>query len=113
MGEMNVHKVTLSTGKEILLREVKIKDQELAAQAAAGVAGSDNNLTLALAMQKEMLKMLITQVDGSKPAPAQLEDLDGLFSYSEYMQLVSVLGKLTGDESLGNAQIELVVSGEQ
>ena len=113
MGELNVHKVTLSSGKVVLLREVKIKDQELAAQAASSRAGEDNKLALAIGMQKEMLKMLIVQVDGSQVTPVQLEDLDAVFSYAEYMQLVNVLGKLTGDESLGNAQIELVTSGEQ
>lgn len=108
-AEISVHKVTLGSGKVVLLREPKIKHQELALSAVAEKAGGNQMLAATLA-QKELVKMLIVQVDGKAPNNQEKEDLDGLFSLREYGQLVQVLGKLTGDD-LGNFQIEFVASG--
>lgn len=114
MSDIMVHKVTLSSGKVVLIRDLKIKDQDMAIQAAAQRAGSENQMALAAAMQKEMLKMLIVKVDEKAVKPIELEDLDSLFSYQEYMQLSQVLNKLTGgDEKMGNFKTELVTSGAQ
>lgn len=110
--EVLVHKVTLGSGKIVLLREMKIKDQELGAKAAANKVGSDNKFAIAIAMQQEFLKMLIVQIDGEKPDKAKLENLDAVFSYSEYQQLVQALDKITGGaEDLGNFQMEFSSSG--
>lgn len=110
MEKLNVFKVTLSSGKVVLLRELKIKHQELAAMAAAPKAAGDTTL-FALLSQKELLKQLIVQVNGKPVKPAQLEDLDGLFSFVEFNQLNQALNKLGGDDA-GKYQLEVVTSGD-
>ena len=111
--KLNVFKVTLSTKKVVLLREVKIKHQELAAMSASPKSGGDNTV-FAILMQKELLKQLIVQVNGKAVKPMELEDLDNLFSFSEYTQLNQVLNKVTGigEDTLGKFQIEVVNSGD-
>ena len=56
MAEM-VHKVVLSTKKEVLLREMKIKFQNLALK-AVGNRGGENNMLTASLMQQELLKII-------------------------------------------------------
>ena len=55
---MKVIKVTLSTKKVVLLREMKISDQETAAQEVSHRADGDANL-MGLFMQKALVKNLI------------------------------------------------------
>lgn len=111
MSGINVHKVILGTQKVVLLRDIRIRDQEIAAKAVGSRAG-DNSLAMATMMQKELLKLLIVEIDGKKIAPNLLEDLDALFTFQEYMQLAKVVAKLMGDEGeLGNFKVELVASG--
>ncbi len=52
--QVSVYKVTLSSKKVVLLRELKIKHQELAAQAASPKSNGDTTL-FALLSQKELL----------------------------------------------------------
>lgn len=88
-----VHKVTLSTGKIVLMREPKIKHQELAAK-AVGRRHEDTPTAQQMAIQNELLKIAIAQVDGADfKAEA---DLDSWFSMAEYNQLLKVLGQLCG-----------------
>lgn len=113
MSTQMVNKVTLSTGKVVLLREMKIKHQEQAAQLAAPKAG-DNTTLLTLHMQKELLKLLIVQIDGSTPKQNSLENLDDIFTMQEYGQLLKVLRKILGEEAdMGNFQLEVVSSGDK
>lgn len=98
-----VTKVTLSSNKVVLLREPRIADQELAAQAAARTIKSDNPVALAIGMQKELIKQLVVQIDEKQPRPSELEALDNFFSYREYMELASVVSKVAGlGEIAGN-----------
>jgi hypothetical protein len=112
MSTMNVVKATLSTGKVVLLRELKIKHTELAAQEVAPRAGGDPNV-LSLLMQKALAKQLIVQVDEKKPSASELEDMDELFSFAEYGQVLQVVGQLAGADGLGKPRIELVSSGSK
>jgi hypothetical protein len=114
MSEMLVHKVTLSSGKKVLLRPIKIRDQELAAQAAANSVGSDNQVALAVVMQKELVKLLLVQIDEKAPSAAEREDLDSLLEFQEYTQVTQVVQKLMGvDQQQGNLKTELVSSGSK
>jgi hypothetical protein len=109
---MDVYKVKLSTGKEVYLRQIKIKDQEMAAKAAGRSSDGDNKIAMAIAMQKELIKILLTQIDGKPLKAVEKEDLDSLFSYQEYMQLMSVVGKITDTGDMGNEPaIEIMHSG--
>lgn len=113
MAETFVTKVTLSSKKIVLLREPKIKDQELAAKAAASQVGENSNTALAMAMQKEMLKMLTVQIDGKDVKPVQLEDLDSVFNYRDYSELSKVVQQLMGYDGKdeGNVKVELTKHG--
>ncbi len=111
MSKLSVHKVTLSTKKEVLLRELKISHQELAMQNAAQKAG-DSPLLFAGSAQKEMLKVLLHSVDGKELTAAQREDLDSLFNFPEYMQLMDVMGKLMGTDEKSKPKIEFAKGGE-
>lgn len=113
MAEVFVTKVTLGSKKIVLLREPKIRDQELAAQAASAIVGAEANpIALAMVMQREMLKNLIVQVDEKKVKPSELENLDDVFSYPEYTQLSQVIQKLTGiGADQGNVKTELTKYG--
>lgn len=110
MTEEFVHKVTLSTGKVVLLKPMKIKYQNLAIQAVGKKAGDNQNLAGAL-IQTELLKILISQVDGKALDPKQMEDLDAIFEYAEYQQLLKVLNKLAGGEQEGESMTETVSIG--
>jgi hypothetical protein len=113
MSEVFVHKITLSTGKVVLLRDPKIKDQELATQAASSKVKGDNAFAYGFALQKEMLKMLLVQINDKKPSAVEVEDLDGLFTYAEFMQCLKVVAKVAGleDTEMGNFKIELQKHG--
>jgi len=112
MERTMVHRVTLGTGKVVLLRDLMIKHQDLAISAASRRVSSDNKAELAVAMQKELIKLLVVQIDSKQPTAIEMENLDGVFTYGEYMQLVQVLEKLTGGFSeMGNFQIEMLPSG--
>ena len=106
-----VHKVTLSTKKEVLLREFKIKHQRLAAQSAGGKSG-DNMNVLGVTMAEEILKLLLVQINGVTPLASALEDLDSLFSYQEYSELSKVMGKLMGGDT-PDPKMEVVSFGAQ
>ena len=111
MGKQIVSKVTLSTGKVVLLREMKISDTEIAAQAVASRSNGDQNL-LQILMQKELVKNLIVAVDDKKLSGSEKEDMDSLFSIAEYGQLMSVIKKITGDDMGKEPRLEVVSSGD-
>lgn len=103
-------KVILSTGKEVIFREYKIKHQELAVMAAAPRAG-DNQFLLMQIAGKELIKLLIMQINGKDVRPIELEDLDSVFTAKEYSQLQRVVKELTGDDDGGKYQLEVVSFG--
>lgn len=109
--ELNCVKATLSGGKVVLLREMKIKYQNLALQ-AVGSKGKDNQLLAGSLMIQELIKILIIEVDGKKPSSSDLENLDKMFSYKQISQLQIVVGKLMGgDEDMGELTTEFVNTG--
>lgn len=112
MSEVFVHKATLSTGKIVLIREPKIKDNELASRAAAASVKSDSAFAYGMALQKELLKLLLVKVGEVQPTAIQVEDLDSLFTYAEFMQCLKVVAKVAGlEDDMGNFQIEMQKHG--
>jgi len=110
-NETMVHKVTLSSGKVVLLRPMKNKYRNLAIQAVGKKAG-DNQLLAGALMQDELLKMLIVQLDGKPVEPKTLEDLDSVFEYMDIQQLTAVITKLAGGEvNAGELVTEIVSIG--
>lgn len=109
--ELNCVKATLSGGKVVLLREMKIKYQNLALQ-AIGNKAKDNQLLAGSLMVQELIKILIIDIDGKKPSSQELEKLDEVFTYKQIQQLQVVVGKLMGGEDdLGELTTEFVLTG--
>ena len=110
---VNCVKVVLSGNKEVLLREMKLKYQNLALQ-AVGNKGKDNQMLAGALMIQELMKILIIKIDGQDVKKAQLEALDELFTFKQIQQLQSVVGKLVGgDDDEGELQTEFVSIGGQ
>jgi hypothetical protein len=104
-------KVTLSTSKVVLLRDMKIRDTELAAQAVAPRANGDANL-LQVFMNAELVKLLLVRVDDKDITASDRESLDDLFTMAEYSQVLSVVKVLSGGEDAAKKpQLEVVSSG--
>jgi len=93
----SVHKVTLGSGKVVLLRDIKIKHYELAMKAAGQKAGK-NDLLAGFTSNVELLKMLIVQIDEKDIGKSQIENLDELFTASEFRQLAKYLDKMQQSE---------------
>lgn len=113
----HVHKVTLGSGKIVLLREFKIKHQELAMKAVGDKAGDSRFLFMAL-MQRELVKVLVHSVgtDEENVAPVkplQLENLDDVFSVGEFSQIGQVIDQLVGGNALGEFKTEIVTIGSK
>ncbi len=99
------------TGKEVILREPQISDQELAAQSVGSKAG-DAPFVFVMLLNKEILRLIIHSIDG-KPLDAQkLLKLDDYLTMQEYNRLLQVVGKITGNESPLAPQIESVSLGD-
>ncbi len=110
---MKGYVVTLSTGKKVRLAELKIKHQNLALQ-AVGNKAKDNQALMGNMAQQELLKILLVDIDGKVPSQPDREDLDKLFNFQEYGQLLQVLQKVSGgSEQAGEPQIDFDNSGEQ
>lgn len=104
MSKKSVVKATLSTGKVVYLREMKISDTELAAQACARKAGDSDSL-LKIMMQKELVKILLVQIGDKKISAAEKEDIDALFNITEYSQVLTVVGKMSGSDDMGKQPV--------
>ncbi len=106
-------KVVLSTGKVVVLRELKISDTEIAAQEVAPRANGDSNL-LQVFMQKVLLKNILVSIDGKPLTATEREDMDSLFKMGEYSQLMKVIAEMSGgDDLLKKPRIEVVSSGDK
>jgi hypothetical protein len=110
--ETAVYKFTLSSGKEIYIREPKIADSESCIQLAGKIAG-DNMAMLGLVTQKELFKKLLVQVDEKKLSMNEKQSLDSLFSYKEWNQCVQALQQVTGDEEGKLQAPEIMTSGDK
>jgi hypothetical protein len=105
-----VAKVTLSSGKIVLLRELRITDTEVAAQKVASRSQGDGNV-LQVLMQKALLQLVLVQIDGKPVSETDKEDMNSLFNLQEYTQLLKVLQKMSGGDEMGKeVKIETVVS---
>lgn len=93
---MEGHKVTLSSGKVVLLHEQKIKHTSLAIR-AVGNRATGNSLLQQTMITEEMVKILLYSVDGKVPTPEEKEDLDSLFTTQEYTQVLTFINGGKGD----------------
>ena len=112
MESLDVYKVVCPSGKVVLLREMKVKYEDLAFRAVGNKAGKNEHLTGKM-LQDELLKILIVEVDGQKPDSTKMESLDAMFSYLDIRFLRTVMNKITGGEDEGEKKplVLEVVSG--
>lgn len=109
---MEVVKITLSSGKEVLIRESDLKDEEIATKNAGKKAG-ENLMSMGMMYITEMTKLLIVSVDGHEPtANERLNLVPKLLSTKDFKQVRKVVGKLEGEES-AEPQIDFVNGGPQ
>ena len=85
--EIQVSKFTLSTGKIVYIREPEIGDTEHAMKIAGKEAGPENEAYLSVLFQKEMVKVLLVQVDAKKLTLADKQQIKTLFTFREYTQV--------------------------
>lgn len=103
--KINAIRVILPTKRVAILRELKISDNQLAAKMVG--SKSKNQFEMALAMQAELVKLLVIEVDGAKLDHAAKNDLDKLFSVAEFSCLSKVVQKMSGvDESGEEPEME-------
>lgn len=106
--KLSVVKVTLSSGKTVLLHEMKISHTQKAGKLVANEAGESQSL-FGMLMQKAILQQIIYKIDDKVVTMAERDDFDKLLTVAEYGQLSKVVAKISGgDESKGEAKVELV-----
>ncbi len=107
-------KVVLSTGKVVLLRQMKVSDTEKAAQKVSRKCDGDP-LLMQIMIKKVLVQNLLSKISESEATPLrdvtaiEREDIDSLLTLSEYAQVMKVIGKISGEDELGNeARVEFV-----
>ena len=88
------YEVELSTGKKIIIRKPTIRDRRLALQGAS--AQSKDPIVVQALVLDEMMKVLVSEVDGQKIEGAKRESLDSWLDLSEYTQLQLGLEEMIG-----------------
>lgn len=108
---VNVIKVTLSSGKVVLLLEMKMKYEEMAIR-AVGKRSGDNEMLAGKMMQDELLKILLVEIDGKKLSGIEKESLESVLSYQDIIQLRKAVQEVMGVSSIESPKLELTrISG--
>lgn len=109
MAKMSCVRATLSTGKKVILRQMKISDTEMAAQSVAVKANGDMTI-LQIMMQRAIVQLLLQAINEKVVTPQEKEDLDSLFTLKEYSEVMQVVNKISGGaDPLGKEpEIEII-----
>jgi hypothetical protein len=89
-------KLTLKTGKVVILKDLQVGDQEQAAEAARLTQGM-SSVVQAMKMQQELIKGLIVSINGKAPSALERESLKTILTIQEFGQIASFVGELTGE----------------
>lgn len=103
--KLQVSKFTLSTNKVIYLREPQIGDTEYAMKIAGKQAGPENQGYLSVLFQKEMVKLLLVQVDDKKLGLTEKQQLKSLFTFKEWTQVQKAVQAMVDDGDSGNFEL--------
>jgi len=87
---MEAIKFKLSTKREVVMKMPQVGDQELAAERAGDIK---NPNSYALAIQNELVKLLLYSVDGEKLTGAKKQNIKALFTLGEYSEIILALGE--------------------
>lgn len=105
MAKKGLIKIVLATGKVVILRQMTVGDTETAAQQVAPRANGDANL-LQLLMQKALVQLLVVKTADNETSELktltgnQKEDIDSIFELAEYGQVLQVIQKISGSDSI-------------
>jgi len=101
-----MYKIELSTDKVVVVREFKIAHKNLAAKAAgqSGVTGA----ALEALLQDEMLKLILVSVDGRKVGEVERENLDNVFSFAEYQELLQPIAEMCGANQVKKPKVTIL-----
>ena len=105
-----VHKVTLTSKKVVLLRDIELRDEENAAKLSGKKAG-DSAITMGYGMLNELVKILIISIDGKEVGALERERLDKILGYRDFVQLRKTVEKMMG-EAAAEPTVEFVSSGQ-
>lgn len=106
--KLQLVKATLTTGKTVLLHEMRVSHTEKAAKKVAQEAG-ENQALFQMLMQKALVQELLFKINDKVVTMSQRDDIDSLFTLPEYSQVLKVINKISGgDDSKGEAKVELV-----
>lgn len=103
MEKMEVVKVTVGQ-RVFFLRQPKISDTRLAAKSLGNKSGSQVEMQMAL--QEELVKLLLVQIDDKKLSDTEKRNLDNIISLAEYNRLIVVIQKLTSGGEEGELELE-------
>lgn len=96
--EVLVHKVTLSTGKVVLIKDLELADEELASQLASQKSG-DNTTGYGYALINELCKLLILKINDKEYKGIAKASAYKDLSYAEFGQIRSVISQLMGGKT--------------
>ena len=113
MAKLDGFKVTLQTGKVVLMRKMRIGDHPKAAESASMLYHTEQGQKAGLA--QEILKMLLYSINDKVLSGPEKEDLDALFDMNEYADLMKVVTEAAGlDEKKAKAPtVEIVSIGDK
>jgi len=107
-GKRTAHKVTLSSGRVIVLLTPKQSDLNEATKESGLKAGTDNQAYFGLTLQRCLTSRILHSIDGEELSIVQKADPD-LFTIQENAEVSQYVGKMTGLD-LGNEVTSEVVT---
>lgn len=99
MSQNTAYKITLKTGKIIVFREPKIKDETTATQLAASKAQGTSALQIGPHLLIEMTKLLLVSINDKAVSGKEKESLEELFTYREWQEVKAFITDMIGGES--------------
>ena len=87
------HKLTLSSGREVILEEMSIAHEDRATEMLSS-RYKDNPTMVIFGAAKELMKMLVLQIDGKPLTAIQSEQIDTVLDRTEYKQVEAYINKM-------------------
>jgi 3,4-dihydroxy-2-butanone 4-phosphate synthase len=111
MANVAVHKVTLKTGKIVIVKDLDMRDEENATLIASKKA-VDQPMAFSIFFLNELTKLLILEIDTVKITANDKLQIERLLTRAEFNQVRQAVGSLMGEDQ-ALPQIETEVTGAQ
>lgn len=95
-------KMILKTKKEVVVREMDLSDQRAAAK---NIGATVNEAEMQIAMQQELVKLLLVSIDGKKLKGLEKENLKELLTWGEYNQILMVVKDMLGNDEMPKVEM--------